>query len=64
MLRAAPPQMVGVDSARFIAVGVALGIAALALFPLFDRKASRVGQVVVLVALAAILGGTIRALLH
>ena len=64
LLRAAPPRMVGVAGARFVAVAVALGVAALGVFPLFDRKASRVGQVVVLVALAAILGGTIRALLH
>ena len=62
LLRAAPPRMIGVASARVIATAVALGIAALALFPTFDRKASRVGQVVVLLGLAAILGGTIRAL--
>ena len=62
MLRAAPPRMLGVASARVIATAVALCIAALAVFPTFDRKASRGGQAVVLVVLAAILGGTIRAL--
>ncbi len=63
MLRAGPPRMLGVVSARVIATAVTLGLVALALFPTFDRKASRAGQVVVLALLATILGGTVRALL-
>ena len=64
MLSAAPPRMIGLPSARVLVTAVALGVATLALFPLFDRRASRAGQVAVLVTLAAIVGGTIRALLH
>lgn len=64
MLRSAPPKMIGVPGARVLATATMLGLAALALFPLLDRRASRAGQVAALVVLAAILGGTIRALLH
>jgi ubiquinol-cytochrome c reductase cytochrome b subunit len=64
MLRAAPPRMIGVPSAQVIVTGLVLGVAVLTLFPLFDRRASRAGQVAVLVALSAIVGGTIGALLH
>jgi ubiquinol-cytochrome c reductase cytochrome b subunit len=63
-LRAAPPRMIGVPSATVIATVAALGVGALALFPVVDRRASRAGQVAVLVALATILGGTVRALVH
>jgi quinol-cytochrome oxidoreductase complex cytochrome b subunit len=62
LLRAAPPRLIGLPSASVIGAAATAGVAALLLLPALDRRASRVGQVAVLVALAAIAGGTIRAL--
>jgi quinol-cytochrome oxidoreductase complex cytochrome b subunit len=63
MLEAAPARMIGIPSASVITTALVLSFGAFALFPLVDRRGSRAMQAVVLVALAAIVGGTIRALL-
>lgn len=63
LLLAAPARMLGIPSARVIATLAALLALVAVLFPALDRKASRVGQILGLVVLTTILGGTIRALL-
>jgi quinol-cytochrome oxidoreductase complex cytochrome b subunit len=63
LLRSAPPRMIGIPSTTVISTVLFLFALFVALFPLVDRKASRVGQVAGLVVMAAIAGGTFRALL-
>jgi cytochrome b6 len=63
LLRAAPPELLGVESTRFIATLLALVAALAVVFPALDRKATRAGQVAALLVMALVIGGTFRALL-
>lgn len=63
LLLASPARFLGVSGATAISTVLGLGALVALLFPVIDRKGSRAGQVLGLVVLALIVGGTIRALL-